>query len=64
MARRDGLGQEATVPSLVQNTQHFLQTLASSFQGGFVRREVRSGVWIKRSPDVTREGERELSLIL
>jgi cell division transport system ATP-binding protein len=33
-------------------------------QGGFVRREVRSGVWIKRSPDVTREGERELSLIL
>ncbi len=33
-------------------------------QGGFVRREVRSGVWIKRSPDVDADGTQELSLIV
>jgi cell division transport system ATP-binding protein len=33
-------------------------------QGRFVRREVRSGVWIKRSPDADPHGAQELSLIL
>ncbi len=32
--------------------------------GRFVRREVRSGVWIKRSVDAARDGAEELSLIL
>jgi cell division transport system ATP-binding protein len=32
--------------------------------GRFVRREVRSGVWIRRSPDVPDQGDQELSFIV